>query len=849
MKKKLALLSLVTLVTIYGHSQNVFFPQFLDTIDHNIYTVLTDDVDGDLDDDIIVSYSERISTPFAGTNTYGNLGWFENLGNGFRPRQLLVELGLSWATTLFKDDFDGDNDHDLLMTTFSNNISSVSSIILLKNDGHDQFIGGADITGINGFNLGNPRVLPSDIDGDGDLDILASFQDRTSWPDSNKVVWYENSGDGLFLEMHLIYAEENSPLGSASNATSIADIDGDGSPDLLLYNALAGRVDSYLNDGLGNFSNPIPTSINSGNSIIAGADIDGDGDKDIVARTSSQTVWYQNNGSGTFGQASVVDSIRFYSFHISDMDNDNDLDIVAILVGNELVWFENDGVGNFEKHVVLEIDPADMASADFDSDGYQDLVVAVKYNDVFNYFGNLPSSSNIVSGNIYYDHDQNMIMDSDEHGLMNTTVSVQPDDVIVYSVTDGHYTFHGDSGTVYTVTLNEVDWWHLTTDSNTYQVFLPQDTVVHYDFGLYPDSLYRELDVHMTSLNTRCGEVADLYLNYINSGTALVQGVVEFISDNSTVITGYTPGGVFESGDTVRWTFGVLWPGENNRNHLSLQLPGVNSIGDTMVFTANVYVLDTAEITLDTFSAVFMQILTCAYDPNDKRVIPFGDGTEHHIDARTELTYTIRFQNTGNAVAYDVSITDTIDAHLDISTFKIVNRSHYLQAAFNNDSRTMQFDFPNIYLPDSTSDPSGSQGFVTYTIKPVVGLEGGTEIQNTAHIFFDSNPPITTNTVFHTILDTNGVTLILEETVGRLVISLFPNPFREQAFVEFYPPFPANCKLVIADLNGSIVRQYDEIHSTELSIDKGDLTAGMYIMQVIDDMNNAIGKSYKFVVY
>ena len=57
----------------------------------------------------------------------------------------------------------------------------------------------------------------------------------------------------------------------------------------------------------------------------------------------------------------------------------------------------------------------------------------------------------------------------------------------------------------------------------------------------------------------------------------------------------------------------------------------------------------------------------------------------------------------------------------------------------------LDFKFPNIMLPDSASNPAGSQGFVQYRIKPKANLPLGTQIENTAHIYFDYNAAITTS--------------------------------------------------------------------------------------------------------
>lgn len=63
-----------------------------------------------------------------------------------------------------------------------------------------------------------------------------------------------------------------------------------------------------------------------------------------------------------------------------------------------------------------------------------------------------------------------------------------------------------------------------------------------------------------------------------------------------------------------------------------------------------------------------------------------------------------------------------------------------------SEERNIDFNFVNINLPDSTSNQAESQGYVTYTISPRSDLSTCTSIQNTASIYFDSNPPIVTNT-------------------------------------------------------------------------------------------------------
>ena len=55
-----------------------------------------------------------------------------------------------------------------------------------------------------------------------------------------------------------------------------------------------------------------------------------------------------------------------------------------------------------------------------------------------------------------------------------------------------------------------------------------------------------------------------------------------------------------------------------------------------------------------------------SYDPNRKSVYPVGECVQGYVLEDQELTYTIEFQNTGEAPALNVYIMDTLDTNLDI---------------------------------------------------------------------------------------------------------------------------------------------------------------------------------------
>ena len=148
--------------------------------------------------------------------------------------------------------------------------------------------------------------------------------------------------------------------------------------------------------------------------------------------------------------------------------------------------------------------------------------------------------------------------------------------------------------------------------------------------------------------------------------------------------------------------------------------------------------------------------ITCGFDPNDKTVKPEGYGPNHAIAIDTDwLTYTIRFQNTGTDTAFTVVIRDSLDTHLDWARLSIVAVSHPLTSIVVDEGGLATFRFDQINLPDSNVNEPASHGFIKYRIAPLSGVTDGTQLFNTASIYFDLNAPVITNTISNTLVDCN----------------------------------------------------------------------------------------------
>jgi len=221
-----------------------------------------------------------------------------------------------------------------------------------------------------------------------------------------------------------------------------------------------------------------------------------------------------------------------------------------------------------------------------------------------------------------------------------------------------------------------------------------------------------------------------------------------------------------------------------------------------------------------------------AYDPNDKNAFPQGYNIAHYIAPNTDITYHIRFQNTGTDTAFNIVVLDTISELLDVSSIVPLVSSHPYELSIV-DSNVLKYSFENIMLPDSNVNLVGSNGFFKFQIaqKPDVAI--GSILENSAAIYFDFNDPIITNTYFHTVgydfVEFRVLTSVNNFSPINLKIS--PNPMTDVAVIQVENPHHSDGRFELYDLQGRKVRSY-EFSGHTFELHKGDLSEGMYLFEV-----------------
>ena len=221
-----------------------------------------------------------------------------------------------------------------------------------------------------------------------------------------------------------------------------------------------------------------------------------------------------------------------------------------------------------------------------------------------------------------------------------------------------------------------------------------------------------------------------------------------------------------------------------------------------------------------------------SHDPNKKEVYPI-DVLPNYQDW---FTYTIHFQNTGSAPAMNIRFKDTLDANLNLETFEVINYSH--QNTWQLYKNLLVFNFQNIQLPDSTSNPEGSKGFVQYRIKPKANRPFGSQIKNTAYIYFDYNAPIITNTTINHFTTPASI----NENFINKTVSIYPNPTTGIFSIQLNSTEKHN--LEVLDMTGKLVIQHI-IEDGHALIDGDSLSNGIYSIKV---SNNSGSITKKLVI-
>lgn len=450
------------------------------------------------------------------------------------------------------------------------------------------------------------------------------------------------------------------------------------------------------------------------------------------------------------------------------------------------------------------------------------------------------ASHDYISGVTYYDADGNGAQGPGEPNWPNQIISIQPGNFYMTSDANGNWSVNLTAGT-YTISAVPPTYHQVTEPSGgSYTIVSAGNNTNHTgnNFGMQPISNMNDLTVSFQATPPVPGFTRTYYLHYANVGTTIQNATITFDHDPSLVFAGASNGGT-HSGNTVTWSMPNLFPGTTGYVTCQLTIPTNTQIGSSLGFMASINPIPGDMTPANNVDPRDMTVLA-SYDPNDKSVLPAGVGQTGDIAPGTRLTYTIRFQNTGTFAATDVILRDTLDADLDQASLEVIGASHPF--TWHNDFGKLAFEFHNIMLPDSGSNEPGSHGHVVYRISPKAGLSLGTELTNTAHIYFDFNAAVVTNTTLNTL----ATVLAVQPGRNDIHLQVAPNPFNGATMLRFDNPKAEAMTLTVRDVTGKVMMQQNGITSNDHRLDGSRLPTGIYLF-TLEGASGVVG-SGKLIV-
>jgi len=443
----------------------------------------------------------------------------------------------------------------------------------------------------------------------------------------------------------------------------------------------------------------------------------------------------------------------------------------------------------------------------------------------------IPKNLKRVTGKIYFDKNQNKQKEINESYLANQKVRIQPNNRIAFTNSLGEYSFVGDSGVNYTVSYLPKNFYSATKDTS-FTFTLKQDLQLA-DFGVYA----KDTTIFTSNIalgNGRCNsEITNIY-SYTNAGTTSPNSRVILTLDKDVKIKSSYPAYDSLVANKVYFTLKDFLDGSQRQIKLNVINPEFTRMGDTLVYESSFAANGR------TFNSKSKQIVTCSYDPNDKTVSPLPIGEDKFTLKKEPLTYTIRFQNTGNDTAFYVAIKDTLDPSLDYNTFEVVGSSHKVNTTMESNG-LVTFAFNGIVLPDSTTNEKESHGFVSYTIQVKSDIAENTVVKNTAYIYFDQNPAVITNTTENRIVTTIPRPLAIESISTPTTNQVVPQPIINQSELRFENKGD-KVLLQVLDLSGKVIFQ-KQTQGKIFELNKNEFPhAGIYIYQLQSTSNTQTGK-------
>jgi hypothetical protein len=744
-----------------------------------------------------------------------------------------------------------------------------------------------NLRGGGSINYSNLNSL--DIDQDGDKDFLFISNNpysnpkhtllfaKNAWNNSSPIFQLEEINETSIITTSNIAQLVLDPYNYTSFEFINFDIDGDTLKDLVVINRENNFIKVFkqniVNDSIKFDTLPIfEIPYEEGISLI---DINGDGNIDKYLGNSTENgkllffINTGNNNTPIFDDLNPVEIItpnEEFSYKL-DYDNDGDLDL-GFTTRKDLGEYQSVSYANF---LVNESDGDNIVFSKIDtfakvSPPLYSYSISLKMNDIdtdgdldliSTYFYSCPSPGCYSSFVNWIKNDfsnfkvKGEIKNGDGEGFLIPLI-VEPENKVKWPIIDfenelytSNFSFSLNPG-FHKIYPRLPENWSSTPEYLELTALEGIDSTTYQNFIVQIESGTEDFSIQASTFNVaRSGFEHNQSCKIFNNSDKPQSLVFAWKPDNRLEIVS-----ISESYDSLNNGIYYFTVNTNPLSNTSLnyivKVPTDVQIGDTLKSYFSITPENDNDASNNSFELI--DVVVGSWDPNDKIVSPEGIGDKGITDIENKaFTYTIRFQNTGNYMAENVVLIDTIDEKFDMKTFKTLNIPYnpYISSETFIDKQIIEINgnvvkyvFQGINLPPQSEDEFESQGYVQYSIKLKEGIQSGAIIKNKADIYFDFNNPITTN---ETINELAIISKVTQQGLPKISSKIYPNPTKNKALLEWDKTISEEMVLSMYDINGKLLIS-KIVNGGFASINVQDWSNGVYIYVLESQMGNAWGK-------
>jgi hypothetical protein len=729
-------------------------------------------------------------------------------------------------------DLDGDGKPDLVVANYdANTISLFHNTSTIGSLTSSSFASKVDFaTGTN-----PSAIAITDLDGDGKLDLAVTNLS------SNTVSVFHNTSSSGTITINSFAAKVDFTTGSSPRSIAIADLDGNGRPDLAVANSASASVSIFRNTAISgsitssSFAAKVDFTSGSNPRSVAIADLDGDSKPDIAtANLSSNTISILRNtatvgsitlGGGPFSPPkSFADKVDITTesspiqVTLGDVDNDGKLDLMVSSISFFISLHRNIATsgsittGSFASRINIGTSSGSSPISLGDLDGSGRIDMASADSPFITLYRNLGVNGGITTNSFTTRINLTTISNHDRVAIGDLDGDGKPDLAAIQGNLNTVSVYHNTSS-------NNANLSSLTISSGTLSP----------SFSASNTSYNTTITNGTTSIRlnpTREDVNASITINGAAATSGVLSGAIPLNIGSNTITI------IVTAEDATTKTYTLTVNRLNNAPIVANAIPNQNALENSAFnfqFAANTFTDNDAGTTL-TYTAQLAGgsalPVWLSFNPSTRTF----SGTPANVDVGTISIDVIADDGSGGTVTdnFDIVVITVLPVSLNEFTAKSQTDGTVL---INWDTFSEQ---NNDYFEISRS--TNRQNFdVLNTIKG-----NGNSTKRNLYNYLDKTPSIGLNYYKLTQVDVNGarkelgVRSVNVNLTDETNINIFPNPSTD--FVTIVFEASKFNSIALMDMNGKVISKKTlTSQTTETTISLRDLTPTSYIIQLIGD--------------